>query len=304
MFRWPRSLPPTSFKLDRPTTRTLHQRQNHIDLHIHSTASDGTLTPSEVVRLALARDLRVIALTDHDTVGGVVEAQVAAAKTEIEVIAGVEINAEGDGTSLHMLGFYVDPQNPFLDEKLRTLRDARLFRARKMLKRLGEMGMPLDWEEVQALAGGESVGRPHVARAMLDQGYVATVKEAFDRFIGPEGPAHIPRLRLSPAETIQVIVEAGGVPVLAHPAHSGPSVVERISEFVGCGLRGLEVYYPRHSRGEIEMLLGMCREHGLIATGGTDFHGPDSEEGVPLGSIYVPMACVEKLRAAATSAAG
>ncbi|MBN1977544.1 MAG: PHP domain-containing protein [Anaerolineae bacterium] len=266
--------------------------------------SDGTLTPSEVVRLALARGLRVIALTDHDTMGGVAEAQTAAAGMGLEVISGVEINAEGDGTALHILGFYVDPQAPFLDEKLRTLRDARLGRARKMLERLGEMGMPLDWEEVQALAGGESIGRPHVARAMLDQGYVETVKEAFERFIGPGGPAHIPRLRLSPAETIGAIVEAGGVPVLAHPAHSGPAVVARLPEFVGYGLRGLEVYYPRHSPDEVEMLLRLCREHGLIATGGTDFHGPDSEEGAPLGSIYVPPECVERLRAAATGEVG
>jgi predicted metal-dependent phosphoesterase TrpH len=267
-------------------------------LHIHSTASDGTLTPSEVVRLALARGLRVIALTDHDTVGGVAEAQ-AAAGTEIEVIAGVEINAEGGGTSLHMLGFYIDPRNPSLTEKLRTMRDARLERARKMLKRLRELGMPLAWEDVQALAGGESVGRPHVARALLDRGYVATVREAFERFIGPGCPAHIPRLRLTPAEAIRAVVEAGGVPVLAHPAHSGPAVVERIPEFVGYGLRGLEVYYPRHSPDEIEMLLRLCREHGLIVTGGTDFHGPDSEEGAPLGSVYVPTECAERLREAA-----
>jgi predicted metal-dependent phosphoesterase TrpH len=276
----------------------LHQHHNRVDLHIHSTASDGTLTPSEVVRLALARGLRVIALTDHDTVSGVAEAQ-AAAGTEIEVIAGVEINAEGGGTPLHMLGFYVDPQTPSLTEKLRTMRDARLERARKMLERLRELGMPLAWEDVQALAGGESVGRPHVARALLDRGYVATVREAFERFIGPGCPAHIPRLRLTPAEAIRAVVEAGGVPVLAHPAHSGPAVVERIPEFVGYGLRGLEVYYPRHSPDEIEMLLRLCREHGLIVTGGTDFHGPDSEEGAPLGSVYVPTECAERLREAA-----
>jgi predicted metal-dependent phosphoesterase TrpH len=251
--------------------------------------------------LALARSLRVIALTDHDTMSGVAEA-LAAAGTEIEVIAGVEINVKGDGTSLHMLGFYVDPQNPPLTEKLRTMRDARLGRARQMLQRLGEMGMPLDWEKVQALAGGESIGRPHVARALVNQGHAATVQEAFDRFIGPERPAHVSRLRLTPAEAIQAIIEAGGVPVLAHPAHSGLAVVDRIPEFAGYGLRGLEVYYPRHSPDEVEMLLGLCQEHGLIATGGTDFHGPDSAEGAPLGSLYVPMACAERLREAATNA--
>jgi predicted metal-dependent phosphoesterase TrpH len=254
--------------------------------------------------LALARGLCVIALTDHDTVSGVADAREAAASTETEVIAGVEINAAGDGTSLHVLGFYVDPQDPHLIEKLRTMRDARLGRARKMLKRLYEMGMPLEWEEVRALAGGESVGRPHVARALINRGHVATVQEAFDRFIGPGRPAHVPRLRLTPAETIQVIIEAGGVPVLAHPAHSGPAAVERIPEFVAYGLRGLEVYYPRHSPDEVEMLLSLCQEYDLIATGGTDFHGPNSDEGAPLGSIHVPLACAERLREAATNAVG
>jgi predicted metal-dependent phosphoesterase TrpH len=254
--------------------------------------------------LALARGLDAIALTDHDTVSGVAEARATAVGTKLEVVAGVEINAEGDGTSLHVLGFYVDPQNSSLLYKLRTMRDARLQRAHKMLARLREMGMPLTWKDVQALAGGESVGRPHVARALLDQGYVATVQEAFDRFIGPGCPAHVSRLRLSPAETIQAIIQAGGVPVLAHPAHSGPGVVERIPEFAGCGLRGLEVYYPHHSPNEVEMLLRLCRKHALIATGGTDFHGPDSEEGAPLGSVHVPKECAERLRGLATNVAG
>jgi predicted metal-dependent phosphoesterase TrpH len=279
----------------------LHQHRNRVDLHIHSTASDGTLTPSEVVRLALERGMAVIALTDHDTLAGVSEAQAAAAGTGLEVIAGVEINAEADGTpgdeaALHILGFYVDPHHPPLNEKLRAVRNARLERARRMIERLRELGVELAWEEVEALAGGESVGRPHVARALLNAGHVKTVQEAFDRFIGPGRPAHVPRLRLTPAETVQAIVAASGVPVLAHPAHSGSAVIERIPELVGCGLRGLEVYYPYHSPEEVDMLLGLCREHGLIATGGTDFHGPDSEEGAPLGSVYVPLACAEQLR--------
>jgi predicted metal-dependent phosphoesterase TrpH len=265
------------------------------------------LTPSEVVRLALERGMAVIALTDHDTLGGVAEAQAAATGTGLEVIAGVEINAEaggmpGGGAALHVLGFYVNPRDPPLNEKLRVVQDARLERARRMIERLRKLGMPLAWEEVQALAGGESVGRPHVARALLNRGYVTTIREAFDRFIGPGRPAHVPRLRLAPAEAIQAIVEAGGVPVLAHPAHSGPATVACIPRLVDCGLRGLEVYYPLHSPEDVEALLDLCRQHDLLATGGTDFHGPDSEEGAPLGSIYVPLACAGRLRAAATNA--
>jgi len=249
--------------------------------------------------MALERGLSVIALTDHDTLGGVAEAQQAAVGTGLEVITGVEVNSEGDWGDLHFLGYYVDPENGPLRERLQAMRDARLGRARKMIERLSEMGMALEWEEVRALAGGDSVGRPHVARALLNQGYVKTTQEAFARFIGNDGPAYVPRLRLAPSEVIQTIIGAGGVPVIAHPAHSGAAAVERIPEFVGYGLRGVEVYYPHHSLEEIEMLLGLCREYGLLITGGSDFHGPGIEEGATLGSVYVPTECVERLREAA-----
>lgn len=273
----------------------MRQRPSKVDLHVHSTASDGVLTPSEVVGLAAERGLGAIALTDHDTLGGVTEAQQAAAGSGLEVIAGVEVSSEGEWGDLHILGYYVNPASDPLREMTQAMRDARMGRARKMVELLGELGMPLEWEEVRALAGGESVGRPHVARALLSRGYVATLQDAFDRFLANGGPAYVPRLKLTPVDVIQTIVEAGGVPVLAHPGHYW-AILERLPEFVGYGLRGLEVYYPDHSPGEIKTLLGLCREHGLIATGGTDFHGPGLEEGAPLGSIYVPPECVEQLR--------
>jgi len=277
----------------------VNQRSNRVDLHLHSTASDGVCTPSEVAHLALERGLRTIALTDHDTLAGVAEAQRAAAGTELEVIAGVEINSEGGWGDLHFLGYYVDLENGPLQERLRTTRDARLGRARKMIERLREMGMSLEWEEVRALAGGDTIARPHVARALLNRGYVRTVQEAFDRFIGNDGPAYVPRLRLTPPEVIQIITEAGGVPVIAHPAHSGAAAVERIPEFIGYGLRGVEVYHPNHSTEETDMLLGLCEQHGLLVTGGSDFHGPGIEQGSSLGSVHVPLECVERLREAA-----
>jgi predicted metal-dependent phosphoesterase TrpH len=254
------------------------------------------LSPSEVARAALEKGLHVIALTDHDTLDGVAKAQSAADGTGLEVIAGVEVNSAGDGAALHILGYYVSPLDPFLNERLQAMRDSRVKRAHQMIERLREMGMEVDWDRVQALAGGETIGRPHVARAMLERGYVASVREAFERFIGPNGPAHIPRLRLDPRETIEIILRAGGVPVLAHPAHSGPTVTARVPEFVAYGLCGLEVYYPHHSPEDVAMLQGMCQEYGLLATGGTDFHGPDSEEGAPMGSIHVPMECARRLR--------
>jgi predicted metal-dependent phosphoesterase TrpH len=274
----------------------MHQSQNRVDLHIHSTTSDGVYTPSEVVHLALERGLATIALTDHDTLGGVAEAQQAAVGAGLEVIAGVEINSEGVWGDLHFLGYYVDPESAPLRERLRAIRDARVERARKMLERLGQMGMMLEWEEIRALASGDSIGRPHVAQALLNRRYVQTLQEAFDRFIGLDSPAYVPRLRLTPPEVMQTITEAGGVPVLAHPAHSGAATVRRIPEFVGYGLRGVEVYYPHHSPEQVEMLLGLCREHGLLATGGSDFHGSGIEGGASLGSVYVPPECVERLR--------
>jgi predicted metal-dependent phosphoesterase TrpH len=277
----------------------MHQPRNRVDLHIHSTTSDGVLTPSEVVRLALERGLAVIALTDHDTLGGVAEAQRAAMGTGLEVIAGVEVNSEGEWGDLHFLGYCVDLENGPLREWLRAVRDARVERARGMVERLREKGMALEWGEVRALASGDSVGRPHVAQALLNRGYVETFQEAFDRFIGLDGPAYVPRLRLAPPEVLQEIVEAGGVPVVAHPVYSGPAAVKRIPELVSYGLRGVEVYYPRHSPEDVEMLLRLCREHGLLATGGSDFHGGGVEEGASLGSVYVPLECVERLREAA-----
>ncbi len=277
----------------------MHRHHNRVDLHFHSTASDGVYTPSELVCMALERGLTVIALTDHDTLGGVAEAQQAAVGTGLEVIAGMEVNSEGDWGDLHILGYYVDLNNGPLQEQLEAVQDVRVGRARKMIERLTEMGMPLAWDDVRALAGGASVGRPHVARALVNRGYVKTTKEAFDRFIANDGPAYVPRMRLSPSEVIQTIIGAGGVPVLAHAAHSGKQALALIPEMVGYGLRGLEVYYPHHSPEQIEMLLGLCREHGLLVTGGSDFHGPGSSEGAQLGSVHVPLECAERLREAA-----
>jgi len=265
-----------------------------VDLHIHSTASDGVLSPSQVVHTALRLGLTTIALTDHDTLAGIAEAQQAAEGTGLEVIPGVEINSEGEWGDLHFLGYYVDPEAPVLRQRLEAMREARLSRARRMIERLAQMGMPLDWEEVRALAGGESVGRPHIARALVNRGYVTSTQEAFDRFIGNGGPAYVPRLRLTPPEVIDAIRQAGGVAVLAHPAYSG--VMDRIPEFVALGLQGLEVYYPEHSPEEVETLLSLCRRYGLVATGGSDFHSPDADEGAPLGSVFVPEEAVEGLK--------
>jgi predicted metal-dependent phosphoesterase TrpH len=263
-------------------------------LHVHSTASDGVLTPSEVVRLAQDLGLTAIALTDHDTTAGVSEAE-EAANGSLEIIPGIEINSEGDWGDLHFLGYYIDPQDAHLQELLEAVRDARVGRARAMVLQLNRMGMRLEWERVRAFAVGESVGRPHVARALVEGGYVRNVQEAFDRFIGNDGPAYVPRLRLMPAETIRAILEAGGIPVIAHPAYSGQMAVSRIPEFAEYGLRGVEVFYPGHTDQEVAMLQALCQKHDLLVTGGSDFHGPSLGEGSALGSIFVPPECLDRL---------
>jgi predicted metal-dependent phosphoesterase TrpH len=254
--------------------------------------------------LAVARGLCAIAITDHDTLDGIAEAQKAASGTSLEVIPGVEINAEGTWGDFHLLGYFVNPANELLRGQLQKNRDARRGRARKMVRKLTELGMPLAWGEVQARANGGSIGRPHIAQALLNRDYVETFEEAFDRFIGRDGPAYFPRLQLEPQEAIQIIVEAGGVPVLAHPAHSGPDVVEAIPGLVRFGLQGIEVQHPDHSPQDSAGLLELARAYELITTGGSDYHGPCFDRGGALGSVNAPSGCVRQLREAAAFATG
>jgi predicted metal-dependent phosphoesterase TrpH len=260
------------------------------------------LTPSEVVRLALERGLVALALTDHDTLGGVAEAQQAAAGTPLEVIAGVEVSCEGEWGDIHMLGFYVERTDGLLAERLEAMRIGRRKRAERMVGRLQRMGLELEWDEVQALAGGQSIGRPHIARALLERGHVQTIEEAFASYLGRGGRAYVSRPRLTPCEAIAAITEAGGVPVLAHPACTGEQAIGRVAELVDCGVRGLEVYYPQQGPDDVELLLGLCERYGLLTTGGSDFHSPDGAEGAPLGSVDVPFECLERLRQAAAAA--
>jgi hypothetical protein len=167
-----------------------------------------------------------------------------------------------------------------------------------MVRSLTGLGMPLAWSEVRALADGGTIGRPHIAQALVNRGYVETFEEAFKRFIGRDGPAYFPRLRLEPQKAIQTIVEAGGLPVLAHPAHSGPAAVDAIPDLVHLGLRGIEAYHPDHAGQDAEGLLELSRTYGLIATGGSDFHGPGVDRGGALSPLSAPPGCVEQLREA------
>jgi predicted metal-dependent phosphoesterase TrpH len=265
------------------------------DLHTHSTASDGKLRPSEVVLLASQSGIRALALTDHDTSDGVAEAQRAGHELGIEVIAGVEINSEGEHGDTHILGLFIDSTEPNLQEQLLAIRGARVGRAKGMLKKLAAMGMPVEWARVQAIAGNaSSIARPHIARAMMEAGYVATLQEAFDRYIANDGPAYVNRLRLTMDEAIGSIHGAGGLAVMAHPALSG--LVHLVPRLVEAGLDGVEVYYPEHTPEQQAKLLDIAERYNLVVTGGSDFHALDDPGHAQLGSVDMPPDVIEKLK--------
>ncbi len=264
---------------------------SRVDLHVHTTASDGQCTPEEVVAMARTLGLRAIAITDHESTQGVGPAERAARGTGLAVVPGVEISTESALGEVHILGYFVEPESHDLEARLREIREARVLRARRMVERLAALGMPLNWERVRQLAAGESVGRPHIARALLEQGYVASTEQAFALYIGTGGPAYVSRLKVTPAEAIALIRSARGVPVLAHPLQ----VTELVPALARAGLKGLEASYTGYSAEEVRFLEDTARRHGLIATGGSDFHGPDVGCG-ELGAATAPYDVVEQLR--------
>ncbi|MGI6147149.1 MAG: PHP domain-containing protein [Firmicutes bacterium] len=265
------------------------------DLHCHTTASDGTFTPEQLVQEAARRGLAAIAVTDHDSVDGVEASLDAGDSLGVTVVGGVEISTDVDDGEIHVLGYFVDVHHePFL-KLLYEQRESRLRRVELMLEKLARLGVNLEISDVLAVAEpGASVGRPHVASAMIRGGYVTSWDEAFSRYIGRRAPAYVPRSKLTPHEAVQAILEAGGVPVMAHPGlvnndHMIPSLVES-------GLKGIEVVYPDHSPAQQRHYQALARQYGLVATGGSDCHGPRSKSGVMLGTSTVDVSVVEELR--------
>jgi predicted metal-dependent phosphoesterase TrpH len=269
-----------------------------IDLHMHSTASDGNFTPSEVVSLALQHRLDVIALTDHDTSDGVAEAQAAARDTALTVLPGVELaTIQPDGETIDLLGYLYDLVDTTMQRKLLEIRDVRRGRAARIVEKLTALGAPISLDRVFEIAGSGSVGRPHIAQAMLEAGYVATPQEAFDRYIADDGPAYVHHYQLSMPEAIDMLHAAGGVAVLAHP-YRVRDYADRIAGWVGIGLDGLEVYYPEHDPDFTMKARVLARRHGLVMTGGTDFHRREGGT-IRMGTQQVPPEVVEQLYARA-----
>jgi predicted metal-dependent phosphoesterase TrpH len=266
-----------------------------VDLHVHTTASDGQYSPADVVRMALDRGLRALAITDHDSVAGVSAALVAAQNTALEVIPGVEMSTEVRG-EVHVLGYFLDTEDAGFLALLDRLRHARRDRAQRMVALLDELGLHVSWQRVVDLASDGAYGRPHIARVMVEQGLVPRTQDAYELYIGRDGPAYVSRYKLTPAEAVRAIAQAGGLPVLAHPDKI-ENLEALISELVVEGLVGLEAYYNGYAPEVVQNLLSLARKHGLAATGGSDFHGAQVASGGDLGSVDVPLWAVEELKA-------
>jgi predicted metal-dependent phosphoesterase TrpH len=276
-----------------------------VDLHLHTTASDGVLSPSRIVQYAKGKGLRAIAVTDHDTIDGNEEALGEGEKLGLEVIPGVEISAQFDLGSMHILGFFIDIGNKALNEKLSLLQETRAKRNPRMVEKLRESGVEISYDEVLHASGGGQVGRPHFAQVLLKKGYVSTVQEAFDRYLGKGAPAYVDKFRFDPKEAIGLIREARGIPVLAHPftlqIPSPHRLNALLAELIQLGLMGIEAYYPEHTEDQIFLYKGLAEKHGLLVTGGSDYHGIEADKveiGIGWGHMRLSYSMVEAMKEA------
>ncbi|QBG46691.1 PHP domain-containing protein [Verrucomicrobia bacterium S94] len=276
-----------------------------IDLHTHSVYSDGTNTPSELIKMADERGLSAMALTDHDTVGGLEPLFEAAADSGVEAIPGIELSAECAKGTMHILGYFFDHTNSMLLEKIDTVREGREERNHEILKRLNKLGYRLMWSDVEKQAGADVVGRPHFAEALVQRGLVKNRKSAFELLLAKGRPAYAERYRYTGRECVELIRNAGGIPVLAHPATiylPDDQLRGLIMGLTEAGLGGLEVYYAEHHPENIRKFKRWADELGLISTGGTDYHGsntPDLKLGTGFGQLRVPDEALEQLKTAA-----
>jgi predicted metal-dependent phosphoesterase TrpH len=278
---------------------------SRLDLHLHTTHSDGSCTPSQVVDLAHKAGVTALAVTDHDITTGIPEATMAGRRLGIEVIPGIEISSSFGDSELHILGYFLECQDAELNTRLATLRESRHRRNPKIIERLQALGIDITHEEVRALAGTDSVGRPHIARVLMQKKVVASAKEAFDRWLANGKPAYVPRDLPSPAEAIQWIKEAKGLAVLAHPTWvktADDRLTDLVRQLKADGLDGVEVHYSTHTARQTHEYLALAKQLGLLVTGGSDFHGvtkPDIEVGIGKGTLHIPNVLLDKMKDAA-----
>jgi 3',5'-nucleoside bisphosphate phosphatase len=265
------------------------------DLHVHSTASDGTLEPEALVEHAHERGVDVLALADHDSVGGAAEARGAAIHFGMTLIDAVELSAVADSRDVHILAYFVDPGSQSLARLLRRLREARRARAEVMIAALNDAGYTMSFDDVLAIAAGGTLGRSHVARALMGAGHVDSIQQAFETLIGRDKPFYIRKHSASPQEVIATVRELNAIPVIAHPGIT--DVDDLIPEMVGAGLLGIEAYHADHTPEQMRHYADMAAAYHVLVTGGSDFHGPGAPN-PDVGSVYVPVADVEALLAA------
>jgi len=276
----------------------------YIDLHVHTTASDGSLTPSQVVRYAKEKGLKAIAFTDHDTIEGNEEALKAGKAEALEVIPGIEISVDHSPGSLHMLGYFINSRDATLNEKLSLLQDSRADRNPRIIARLNELGLALTYDEVVEASGGGQVGRPHIAQVLVKKGYINNLQEAFDKYLGKGAPAYFDKFRLGPEEAIAMIITAGGIPVLSHPftlhCKSPDELESLVKKLAAQGLEGLEVYYSEHDERQTSHYYSLAKRYNLLITGGSDFHGKNvkgTDIGKGKGKLKIPYILYEELKA-------
>ena len=265
------------------------EARGSIDLHAHTTASDGTYAPTRLVDLAERIGLAAVAVTDHDTVEGVAEAVARAATLDVEVVPGIEISAKHSGPGvLHILGYFIDAGDPDLLRQLEWVQNSRRERNPRMIARLNELGIEITLAEVESIAGDGQVGRPHMARVLVERGVVATVQEAFDQYLTAGGPAYVEKEKLDAISAVELIRRGGGVAVLAHPVQLGLGDGDELAEYVEhaaeIGFGGIECSYPAHTEAQTHRYQDLAAMHGLVATGGSDFHG-ESKPDIALGDV-------------------
>ncbi|MGB9813586.1 MAG: PHP domain-containing protein [Thermovenabulum sp.] len=262
-----------------------------IDLHIHTTFSDGKLTPEEVVEKAAELNLKAIAITDHDTIDGISFAiERAKYYPSLEIVPGIEINTDFENEEVHILGYYIDYKDHFLQIKLREFQEIRNSRIKKMIEKLNRLNIPIKNEDVEKEADGPSLGRPHIARVLVKKGYASSVEEAFLLYLDKGKPAYVPRYKLTPVEAIELIKKSGGIPVLAHPGLiKNKGIVFKI---IKMGIKGIEVYHKEHNKEDSNYFMELAKKYSLLMTGGSDCHG----DPLLMGSQPVPYEFLMQLK--------
>ncbi len=268
-----------------------------VDLHLHTLASDGRLSPTELVDLIASKGVTVAAISDHDTTNGLPEALEAARKyPNMEIIPAIELSTDIPGDEIHMLGYFLQYEDEEFQATLRRFREGRVERGRMMVEKLAALGKPVDWDRVQEIAGDGSVGRPHIALAMVEAGYFKEPKEAFYEYLGRNGLAYAERQKMTPEEGVEMLAKVGGSAVLAHPANL-EDLDTKVAQLKEAGLVGMEVHYAMYTEDTIQRLLEVARRHDLIPCGGSDYHGLGNAGEQEPGLLGPPMETVERLAA-------